>query len=235
MMFNSRYPQVGRAVMAAGLCAGALLVSACGDKPKEEPEAPKEVSNAIEAMGALAKAGSQMGTAAEEAAKFQQDRRARGDTVSMSYTELQKYLPDAPSGYSKAEEPGGSSQSIGSFSMSEAEQKYVAAADANGNTPTIRVKIVDFGGTEGAYGMFALPMMMNIKQEDAHRRMGTIQLGPEHTWASEEFNKDNKDAKVTAITRYRYVITVEADNQSEDQSDMVRKLTEKLARRFEGK
>ena len=235
-MFSLRIsPPTRRTVLAAGLVATGLLATACGDKADKEPEEPKEVSNAMEAIGALATAGSKMEQAANDAAKFQTDRRARGDTISMSYTELQKYLPDAPSGYTKAEEPGGSSQSIGTFSMSEAEQKYVGQPDAAGNTPTIEVKLVDFGGTEGAYGMFAMPMMMNIKQEDARHRMGTIALGPEHTWASEEFNKVNKDAKVTAITRYRYMITVEAENQTEDQSDMVRKFTEQLVRRFEGK
>jgi len=226
---------VRRRSLAAGLIATGLVISACGGKSDKEAEEPKEVSNAIEAMGALATAGSKMETAVEDAAKFQQERRARGDTISMSYTELQKFLPDAPSGYAKAEEPGGSSQSIGAFSMTEAEQKYVGQADADGNTPTIQVKLVDFGGTEGAYGMFAMPMMMNIKQEDARRRMGTIALGPKHTWASEEFNKVNKDAKVVAITRYRYMITVEAENQTADQSDMVRKFTEQVVRRFEGK
>lgn len=232
--FRKSFP-APRRVFAAGLVVAGLLSSACGDKAEKESEEQKEVSNAMEAMGALASAGSKMEQAANDAAKFQEDRRARGDTISMSYTELQKYLPDAPSGYTKAEEPGGSSQSIGAFSMSEAEQKYVGPPDANGNAATIRVKLVDFGGTESAYGMFALPMMMNIKQEDARRRMGTIALGPEHTWASEEFNKVNKDAKITAITRYRYVITVEAENQTEDQSDMVRRFTEQVVRRFEGK
>lgn len=234
-MFMIRAARVGAVIRRTVVPACALLTVACGgDTPKEE-ETPEPATNALEAMGQLATAGSKMENAADAAVKFQQERKARGDTVSMSYTELQGYLPDAPSGYSKAEEPGGSMQSMGSFSMTEADQTYVGEANADGQQARIRVKLVDFGGTEGAYAMFALPMMMNIRQEDAHRRMGTIQLGPENTWASEEFNKDNKDYKVTAMTRYRYMITVEADNQTDDQSDMVRKLMEKIVRRFDGK
>ncbi len=230
-MFNPKYPQVGRAA-TVGLLAGALLLGACGDKPQEEPQ---EVSNALDAVGALATAGSKMQNAADAAVKFQAERKARGDTVAMSYTELQAYLPDAPSGYSKAEEPGGSMQSMGAFSMTEADQTYVGEANADGQQARIRVKLVDFGGTEGAYAMFAMPMMMNIKQEDARRRMGTLALGPENTWASEELNKVNKDYKVTAMTRYRYMITVEADNQSDDQSDMVKSLTERIVKGFANK
>jgi len=222
----------GLTVRVACLIACGVIVTACGDKKEEKPQ---DVSNPIEAMGQLAKAGSKLEDAANDAAKFQQDRRARGDTVAMSYTALQAFLPDAPSGYTKAEEPSGSSQTIGTFSMTEAEQEYVGATDAEGNALRIRVKLADFGGTEGAYGMFALPMMMNISQEDAHHRMRTITLGPEHTWGSEEFDKDNKNSKVTAVTRYRYLITVEAENQRDDQTEMLRKFAERIVRRFEGK
>ena len=232
-MSTVRYnSHLGRITRIVSLAACAVGITACGDKRDEKP---RESANPIEAMGQLAKAGSKLETAADEAAKFQQDRRARGDTVAMTYTALQAFLPDAPDGYSKAEAPSGSSQTMGAFSMTEAEQEYVGKADAEGNAPRIRVKLADFGGTEGAYGVFALPMMMNISQEDAHHRMSTIKLGPEYTWASEEFDKDTRNTKVTAVTRYRYLITVEAEQQRDDQSDMLRKLAERIVRRFEGK
>ncbi len=229
---------VGPSAVPAAVCVFAIALLACADKPKVPPPEeglPQAAASALDAIGQLAKAGSKMGSAATDAAKFQAERRARGDTVAMTYTELQALLPDAPSGYKKAEEPGGSSQTVGALSMTEAEQKYVGPADANGKAPTLHVKLVDFGGTEGAYAMFAMPMMMTIKQEDAHHRMGTFSLGPPDTWASEELNKDSKDFWVTAITRYRYVITVRAEEQSSDQSDMVRALAVRLVKRFEGK
>jgi hypothetical protein len=42
------------------------------------------------------------------------------------------------------------------------------------------------------------------------RCVAALTMDTPYTWGSEEYNKDSKDAKVTAITRYRYVITVEA-------------------------
>lgn len=210
------------AVLTAAALAG------CGEKAQE-------ARNAANAIQALAQAGNTAVDAQKDAEKFYADRREKGDTVAIPYTELQKLLPSAPSGYSAAEEPSGSSQSMGAFSMSQAEQKYVMPADAEGNTPTIEVTLMDLGGTQAAYGMMALPMMMNISQEDAHHRMRSLKMDAAHTWGSEEYNKDNKDAKVTVVTRYRYAITVEARNQKDDQSAMVKDLAESIAKQFDGK
>lgn len=238
MLSLCHFPTLRVVARVATVATVAGLLTACGGDKKAEDATEgvgTQAKNAVEAMGQLAKMGSNLEESADAAAKFQAERKARGDTVVLSYTDLQKFLPEAPSGYKAAEEPGGSSQSMGAFAMSEADQKFVGEPNAEGNAPTIRVKLVDFGGTEGAYGMLAMPMMFNMKQEDAHRRTGTIKLSPEYTWATEEFNKDNKDAKITAITRYRYVITVEAENQTDDQMEMVKALTEKVVRKFEGK
>jgi hypothetical protein len=209
------------------IVAGALLVG-CGEKAQE-------MKNAANLAEQLAAAGGKIEQTQNEAETFYKARQEKGDTVAMPYAELQKLLPSAPSGYSATEEPGGSSQSMAGFSMSQAEQTFAKPADADGNAPKIQVTIIDFGGTQAAYGMMALPMMMNLSQEDAHHRMQTLKMDMPHTWASEEYNKDSKDAKVTAVTRYRYVITVEARNQAEDQSAMLKSLAEDIARKFEGK
>jgi len=106
------HPSVSRpAVLVAALFA----VTACSDKAKEDINTLSEAGQAMAAV-----ASGSMEAAANDAAKFQADRRARGDTVAMPYTELQKMLPGSISGYAASEEPGGSSQSMGAFSMSEA-------------------------------------------------------------------------------------------------------------------
>lgn len=209
------------------IVTGIALVG-CGEKAQE-------AKNAANALQAVATAATTMQDNQQEAEKFQAERRSKGDTLAMGYADLQKYLPSAPDGYKADEEPGGSSQSMAGFSMSQAEQTFSRPADAEGNAPSIHVTIVDFGGTQAAYGMMALPMMMNLSQEDAHRRMRTLKMDAPHTWGSEEYDKDSKDAKVTAVTRYRYAITVEARNQASDESAMAKSLTESIARKFDGK
>ena len=95
--------------------------------------------------------------------------------------------------------------------------------------------IVDFGGTQQAYAMMAAPLLMGFSQEDDHRKVGSLQLDVAHTAGWQEYDKDSKDAKITAVTRYRYVITVEARNQPEDRTAMVKRLAESVAKNFEGK
>jgi hypothetical protein len=209
------------------LFAGVALVG-CGERAQE-------ARNTMNAMQAVAEAAKNTESTQDEAARFQEERRSRGDTVAMGYEDLQKFLPSAPSGYSPEADPSGSSQSMGAFSMATAEQRFVKPAGADGATPTLIVTLIDFGGTEGAYGMMALPMMMNLSQEDAHQRMKTMKLDLPYSWGSEEYNKDTRDAKFTVMTRYRYVITVDARHHGSDESEMVRRLAEDIARKFEGK
>lgn len=205
-----------------------VVLAGCGEKAQD-------IRNASAALGALAQAGGGLAESQKEAEKFYNDRKAKGDTVAIPYAELQKVLPSPPSDYTAAEAPSGSSQTMSGFSMSQAEQTYTKPAGADGTQPSIRVEIVDFGGTQAAYGMMALPMMMNVSSEDAHHRMQTLKVSLPFTWGSEEYNKDDKSAKVTLITRYRYVISVEARNQGEDMSAMARSMAEDIAKKFEGK
>jgi hypothetical protein len=217
-------------MMTRALIAIVALVGlvGCGEKIKQMKDAANAVSE-------IAKNAEKAKDATDEAEKFQAERRAKGDTVAMSYEDLQKFLPSAPGGYQVSGEPSGSSQTMTGFSMSQAEQEYSKPAGEDGNAPTVSVKIVDFGGSQMAYGLMALPMMMNLSQEDAHHRMKTITMNTPYSWASEEYDKDNKDSKVTVVTRYRYIITVEASNQSDDQTDMVKSLADDIASKFEGK
>jgi len=209
------------------LIVGLGLVG-CGEKASE-------VKNAANALEAAAGAGNAMAEAQKEAEKFSNDRKAKGDTVAMPYADLQKMLPSAPSDYAAAEAPSGSSQSMGAFSMSQAEQTFTKPAGPDGNVPTIHVAIMDFGGTQAGYGMVAAPMMMQMSQEDAHQRMQTLKVNLPYTWGSEQYNKDDKSSTVTLITRYRYLITVDARNQGEDMSAMARSLAEDIAKKFDGK
>jgi hypothetical protein len=210
-------------------CTGLLLMGAvlagCGEKAREARNMANAIKAVTEASGAVADAQG-------DAEKFYAERRAKGDTVAMPYSELQKFLPAPPNDYSASGEPSGQSQTMTGFSMSNAQQTYTKAADADGNTPTLEVTITDFGGTQAAYSMMALPMMMNLNQEDAQRRFRTLKLDIDHTWASEEFEKQTKDVKIMVVTRYRYTVTVEARNQSDDQSALVRSVAEEVTRKL---
>jgi hypothetical protein len=217
---------MNRSMIAAALV---LAVAGCGKKKVDETQ------DAIGAMAAVAAAGSKLEEGAAEAARFQKERVAKGDTVAMPYAELQKFLPASIGGYQPREEPSGSQQAMAGFSMSQTERTWTKDTAAQGVSPEIHVSLVDFGGTQQGYAMLAAPMMMGFSQEDAHRRVGSTKIDVPNTGAWEEFDKDSKDTKLTAIARYRFVITIEARNHGADQSAMVKRLAEEIATKFEGK
>jgi hypothetical protein len=198
-------------------------------------EKARELKNATNAVTAAAEAGNTLVNAQNEAEKFYAERKAKGDTIAIPYADLQKFIPAPPSDYTPLEAPGGSSQTMGAWSMSQTEQTFSKAPGPDGTAPTIKVTIVDFGGTQAAYGMMAAPLMMNLSQEDAHHKMQTLKLSTPYTWGSEDFNKDDKSSTVTLVTRYRYVVTVEARNQGQDNTAMARALAEDIAKKFDGK
>jgi hypothetical protein len=214
--------------LVIALAAGALLAG-CGEKMQE-------AKNVMEMAESMQDAAKNIEEGQDEATKFYKERQEKGDTLAMPYAELQKMLPTSVDGYTPAEAPGGSSQNMGGFSMSTAEQTFTGTAGADGNAPSIHVTLVDYGGTQAGSAMMGAPMMMmNVSSDDAHQRSGTLKLDVPYTWAAENYNKDSKQASVTAITRYRYMITVEARNQSEDKSEMVKTLAADIAKKFEGK
>jgi len=206
--------------------AAMILLAGCGQKAND-------VKNALNAAQAVASGAVEEGLA--EAEKLQKERVASGDTLAMPYQELQKYLPAEINGYTAAGQPEGNSQSMPGFSMSQVRQEWTGPAASDGSTPQVDVTLVDFGGTQQGYAMMAAPIMMGFRQEDSHQKTGSVKLDIPFTGGWEEFNKDTKDAKFTAVTRYRYVITVEARNQTEDHSSMVKSMAEEIAKKFEGK
>ncbi len=205
-----------------------LGVVGCGKKADE-------AQNAMSAVAAAAGAAPKLEEGMKEAEQFQKDRVAKGDTVAMSYTEIQKFLPASVDGYTARGTPKGSQQAMGGFSMSQAEQTWVKDPAAQGSTPEIQVTVIDFGGTQQGYAMMAAPMMMGFSQEDDRRKVGSVKMDVPYTGGWGEFDKESKDAKITAITRYRYVITIEARNNADDQSAMVKRLAETIATKFDGK
>jgi hypothetical protein len=215
-----------------------LLATACGgsdDQPAEETLDVSDIDNPIEPAKVATTLGERAQAASEVIEQFRRERTARGDTMAMPYAELQRFLPSAPDGYEADGEPSGAQQNMAGFSLSEAEQSFVAPARADGTTPRIDVKLTDIGSSEVAYSMFAMPLMLNMSMEDDERRMRTLPLGGEHTYASEEYRKDSHDVTVTAVTRYRYVVNVEASGQDGDRTDEIRALVERIVRGFEGK
>lgn len=209
------------------LLAGAL-VAGCGEKAKEISEAMKTVQE-------MPKIVENMEQSKNEGEKFMAERAAKGDTVAMPYTELQKLLPTSIDGYKMEGEPGGSQQSMQGFSMSMAEQHWVSTTGDTNNPARIHVILSDYGGTTVSYGLAGLAFTIQMQSEDNTQRVRTYKTDFPYTYASETFRKDTKEATVMMGTRYRYVVNVRAENQTEDQTQKATAIAMDIAKKLDGK
>lgn len=207
-------------VLALALAAG------CGGGKADDAK------NVAAAVGAAA--SGQVQEAVDNAEKFRQERIARGDTVAMEYAALQGYLPERIEGLEPTGGPKGQRQAMAGFSMAQAERTW-AAAGQEGVTPEVSVAIVDFGGTQQGYAMLAAPLFMGFSREDDHEKVGSVKVDLANSGAWEEFDKDNKNAKFTVVTQYRYVITVQARGFGEDKSALAKSVALDVAAKFKGK
>jgi hypothetical protein len=206
---------------------GALCVG-CGEKLQE-------AKDAANAMSQLAQAGEKLEKASNEADQFMKERRAKGDTVAMAADQLKTFLPTEIAGYKPKEEPSINQTSMGEFSFSTAEQTWLSTSGDTNNPAEIKVSLTDWGGTEGGYAMYYLPFSMNIKTENAQERSGTVKLDLPYTAGMEKFDKQSKNASFTAVTRYRYLINLEASNQADDQTALLKDLAVATAEKFKDK
>ncbi len=207
------------------LLACGALIAGCGEEAQE-------MKKSIDAMQQLTQNAGKMSEAAEEGEKIYQERVAKGDTVTIPYKELQNYLPGSVSGYKSESGRGGSQQSMPGFSMSVAEETWTSESSPDAR---IKMSITDLGGTQGAYGMAALPLLMGFSAEDDHQRTESLKMDIPATAGVLTFNKDTKEAKVVVGTRYRYLINLESNGASDDQTKMLADLATEMAKKFEGK
>ena len=209
-----------KSLLSIALLSSGILFFSCGGKKKDDTETISDKDNAFTAMEKMAKNADKLKEKTDEAEKVIAERKAKGDTLAMPYKELQKYLPDAPSGYKKNGEPKGQTVNMMGSSYSEAEQNY--KKDDNN---TLSVKIVDYNATYGTYqGLYAMAGMFSIDSDD--ERTGKVDIGVDKTTAIESFKKKTKDATLSVGTGYRFWIEVKANNQSE--TDLVKSVAKSI-------
>ncbi len=177
----------------------------CGEKADEMKEAMKVLQNAPEIAKKAEEAQKSM-TKADEKLK---ERRAKGDTLAMHYSKLQEYLPKSISGY-EAEDPTGETANYGMYSFSTAGIKF----KKSGGSDNIKIQLVDYNAAYGMYSGLTVWAAMGISIDNDQKYEKTFDPGIHDAVAYEEFNKKNKDAKVTYALGYRFLLTIEASNQN---------------------
>ena len=182
----------------------AVLIVGCGklDEVKQAAENMKELGKAAENI--------QEKTDANNARR--EERRKRGDTLAMPYQEMQKYLPESLAGYT-AKDPTGSTMNMAGMSYSNAERTYTKAG-ADGSEEYVTVTLLDYNATADLYtGMTAL-WGANISIEDQNGYSKSYDAGVKDVAGWEHYDKNGKNSELTLAMGGRFILTVKANNQS---------------------
>ncbi|MFP4368624.1 MAG: hypothetical protein ACOC2K_01020, partial [Bacteroidota bacterium] len=189
-----------------------LFFVSCG----EEMDNIRETADVVSKMEDT---GKEMEKSRTEAEKRMEKRRAEGDTTAMHYKELQKFLPDNINGY-EAQEPKGSTQTMGAFSTSEASRRY------NKDGDFIEIKIMDHNMNVGMYSALTGWAKMNVSKEDDTGYERTFDPGNEHIVALEKFKHNGGRAEINYGVGYRFWLTIRGSGL--DDTDKLKEVANKM-------
>ncbi len=206
-----KYWIVGLSVIAA------LGVGSCGGKIDEMRQAVQNVKE-------LSKAGENIEKANTANEARREERRKRGDTLAMPYQELQKYLPESVSGYT-SQEPSGSTMNMTGMSYSTAARRYTKAG-ADGAEESIEVTIVDYNASSDLYAGFTALWGTNFSMEDQNGYSRSFDAGVKDVAGWEHYDKQGKSSEVTNALGGRFILTVKATGQSNN--DMAKSIAKSM-------
>jgi len=190
-----------------------LVLSSCGGKLDEAKQA-------MDNLGTIAKSGENMQNVQSAAEKRRTERKERGDTLAMPYAELQKLLPADIAGYS-AKEPEGSNSDMAGFSMGQASRRY-EKPDGSYVTVTLTDWNASETGWAGATALFAMKFRVDNSTETSE----TFQTDDPLVNGSSHFGKQDKNANITYALGARFLLVVEASQQSD--MNFVKSIAERL-------
>ena len=145
----------------------------------------------------------------ESTSKFE-ERKAKGDTVSIPYTDLQKLLPSSVSGYAKEGEPGGETVNMTGMSYSSASQVY-----KNGEAE-ITINIMDYNASYAAFGAATAMFSTGFSVDNDDEHLGAIDLGVSGVKAWEDIKKKEKRSSIMAGVNDRFLVSAEGRNVDAD-------------------
>lgn len=157
---------------------------------------------------------------ADSVAAKQRTRISRGDTVSLHYRELAKFLPARVAGFERGGEPRGESVNLGGVSYSTCEQYY-----RKGHL-RLKVQLVDYNGAPALYAGATALMSSGISQESDEQLMQGCDIGVPRVRGYETLQKKESRAAVALGVGDRFFVSVESSGQHDTR--LVKKVARKL-------
>jgi hypothetical protein len=147
--------------------------------------------------------GEKMKAKLDEYQKKREERVKRGDTLAMSYQELEQYLP-ALDGYEKKGTPKGERISMpGIGSWSKTRQQYSHAGKL------ITVEINDYNQSANGFAMAAAVFAMNIQIENDREKSGSFDPGIANVRGYEKLLKKSGRITQTYVLSDRFLVRID--------------------------
>ncbi|GAB2964285.1 hypothetical protein GCM10027048_37110 [Hymenobacter coalescens] len=136
-------------------------------------------------------------------------RVSRGDTTSLHYEALEKFLPVSVAGFVREGGPQGESVQMGGISYSTCEQYYRKGSQR------LKVQLVDYNGAEALFAGATALMSADIWHESDEQLMRGCDLGLPGVRGYETVQKMEHRAAVALGVGDRFFVSVESTGQED--------------------
>lgn len=150
-----------------------------------------------------------------------QGRKAKGDTLAMPYKELAQFMPTNIAGYKPLGEPAGQAMTMQGVSYSSYEQIF-----ENASRTVLRIQLTDYNASEALLNIATLPLSEGFEVENSRILARKWPVDWKDTTGYEEFQKEDKEAKVTLRVADRFLIQISADHQKN--TDFVKTIAQSM-------
>jgi hypothetical protein len=192
----------------------AVSLISCGGMDKKDDaksaagKADSTATIANKVAAAMSGVTSGTGANANAYAEKLKARRAKGDTLAMPYTDLEKFLPQSVDGYT-AGQPTGASVNMGQMSYSAANITF-----KKDNGDNVKVSILDYNQAYQIYTQASLAWSMGMSVDSPTEKAESVKLdNTDGGW--ETYHKNSKGATITVGVANRFFVKVEANNQAD--------------------
>ena len=185
----------------------AVGIVSCG----KQAEDMKQTMDAFNNVKKLGEASQEINNYQQVAEKRMAERRAKGDTNAIHFKTLQSYLPQSISGYTM-ETPEGQTTRMGEFSLSQASVKFVKKSPTGEDF--IRIEIADYNENWGIYQGLTAWAIAGVSVENSDGWEKSYQPGIEYVYGYEKYHNKDKKADLIISVGFRFLISMEANNQS---------------------
>ncbi len=199
------------------VCWAFCTLCACGSNNNEPVIKSKDGKLEIDN---IQRSGEKMKERLDEYQKKREERVKRGDTLAMTYQELEQFLPEIE-GFEKKTPPKGERIVMpGIGGWSKTRQQYT------GPGGLIEVEINDYNQSANGFAMAAAVFSMNIQIENDREKSGSFETGVEGVRGYEKLLKKTGRITHTYVLSDRFMIRL--DGKKGVSSELLKQVAQRM-------